>query len=167
MLAIAPVGRIDRGRWSLPAGLRAAYLTGMTGATDHAGLIVLSFDECIRLVAGSTVGRIGFVTGGEVEILPVNHLVDGSTVAFRTLYGSKLGAAAQNAAVSFEADGYDAEGSGWSVLIKGRAEVVTDPALLNRLERKGLRTYVTSVPQPQWVLIRPDAISGRRVPEGG
>jgi nitroimidazol reductase NimA-like FMN-containing flavoprotein (pyridoxamine 5'-phosphate oxidase superfamily) len=140
----------------------------MTGATDHAGLIVLGFDECMQLVAGSTVGRIGFVTSGEVEILPVNHLVDGTTIAFRTLYGSKLGAAAQNAAVSFEVDGYDdAEGSGWSVLVKGRAEVVTDRALLARLERKGLRTYVTSVPRPQWVLIRPEAVTGRRVPEGG
>ena len=100
----------------------------MAGATDHAGLIVLDFDECMRLVAGSPVGRIGFVTGGEVEILPVNHLVDGTAVAFRTLYGSKLGAAVQNDAVSFEVDCYDdAAATGWSVLIKGRAEVVTQP----------------------------------------
>ena len=156
------------GHWSLPAGLRAAYRAGMTGATDHAGLSVLGFDECMGLVAGSTVGRIGFVRSGEVEILPVNHLVDGTTIAFRTLYGSKLGAAAQNAAVSFEVDGYDdAAGSGWSVLIKGHAEVITDTDLLNRLERRGLRTYVTSVPRPQWVLIRPDDVSGRRVPEVG
>ncbi len=138
----------------------------MTGALDHAGLIVLDFDECMRLVAGSPVGRIGFVTGGEVEILPVNHLVDWTAVVFRTLYGSKLDAAVQNDTVSFEVDGYDdAERSGWSVLIKGRAEVVTQPELLERLESRHLQPYVTSVPRPQWVLIRPEAVSGRRVPE--
>jgi hypothetical protein len=84
------------------------------------------------------------------------------------LYGAKLGAAVQGATVTFEVDGYDdAARGGWSVLLKGRAEVVTDPETLARLESRGLQPYVTSPPRPQWVRIRPDTVTGRRVPEDG
>ena len=59
---------------------------------DHAGLETLYFDTCLRLLASVPVGRVGFVADGEVQILPVNHLVDGQDVVFRTAYGSKLSA---------------------------------------------------------------------------
>ena len=52
--------------------------------TDHAGLEILPFDECLRLLASVPVGRVGFVADGEVVILPVNHVVDGQDVIFRT-----------------------------------------------------------------------------------
>jgi hypothetical protein len=38
---------------------------------DHAGLEVLPFDSCLSLLAAVSVGRVGFVAGGEV-LLPVN-----------------------------------------------------------------------------------------------
>jgi nitroimidazol reductase NimA-like FMN-containing flavoprotein (pyridoxamine 5'-phosphate oxidase superfamily) len=134
-------------------------------ATDHAGLVVLSFAECLELINDATVGRVAFVSGGEVEVLPVNYLVDGSAVAFRTAGGSKLGAAVEHAPVTFEVDDYDdREATGWSVLIKGQAEVVSDAEVLRRLERSGLAPYVTSVPHPEWVLIHPNTVTGRRIP---
>ena len=61
--------------------------------TDHAGLEILPFDECLRLLASVPVGRVGFFADGEIVVLPVNHVVDGHDVVFRTAYGSKLSAA--------------------------------------------------------------------------
>ena len=45
--------------------------------TDHAGLEILPFDECLRLLASVPVGRVGFIADGEVVVLPVNHAIDG------------------------------------------------------------------------------------------
>ena len=61
--------------------------------TDHAGLEILPFDECLRLLASVPVGRVGFVVDGEVVVLPVNHVVDGQDVIFRPAYGSKVATA--------------------------------------------------------------------------
>jgi hypothetical protein len=44
---------------------------------DHAGLEILPFSECLRLLASVPVGRVGFFTDGEIVILPVNHILDG------------------------------------------------------------------------------------------
>lgn len=138
----------------------------MAAAMDHAGLAVLSFKECLELIATSGVGRIAFFADGEIEVLPVNYTVDGPAIAFRTSAGSKLDAAVEREVVSFEVDAYDeVERTGWSVLVKGRAKVVSDPAVLARLEVSGLRPYATSVPKPEWILINPNTITGRRVPE--
>jgi hypothetical protein len=61
--------------------------------TDHARLEILPFDECLRLLASIPVGRAGFVADGEVVVLPVNHVVDGQDVIFRTAHGSKAAVA--------------------------------------------------------------------------
>jgi nitroimidazol reductase NimA-like FMN-containing flavoprotein (pyridoxamine 5'-phosphate oxidase superfamily) len=134
-------------------------------ATDHAGLIVIPLDDCLRLMSTVSVGRVAFVSDGEAEVLPVNYTLDGTTVAFRTLQGSKLGAAMHQDAVTFEVDEFDnATSTGWSVVVKGQADFVEDEAVIGRLEAKGLRPYVTSVPRPYWVAIRAHTITGRQVP---
>jgi nitroimidazol reductase NimA-like FMN-containing flavoprotein (pyridoxamine 5'-phosphate oxidase superfamily) len=137
----------------------------MAAATDHAGLVVLSFDECLELMSSSGVGRLAFLADGEIEVLPVNYTIDGARVAFRTTTGAKLDAAVEQAVVAFEVDAFDpSDRTGWSVVIKGRAEVVSDEVLVARLERSGLKPYPASVPKREWVVIHPVAISGRRVP---
>ena len=82
-------------------------------ATDHAGLEILPFDECLRLLASVPVGRVGFVADGEVVVLPVNHLVDGQDVIFRTAHGSKLSAAEGQDLAAFEADNYNEQTRFW------------------------------------------------------
>jgi uncharacterized protein len=137
----------------------------MAAAADHAGLVVLSLDECQELMASSGVGRVAFLADGEIEVLPVNYTVEGARIAFRTAAGSKLEAAVEQAVVAFEVDAYDkSERTGWSVVIKGRAEVVSDRNLIARLERSGLKPYATAVPKPEWVVIHPNTITGRQVP---
>ena len=133
---------------------------------DHAGLETLNFDTCLRLLASVPVGRVGFVADGEVQILPVNHLVDGQDVVFRTAYGSKL-SAAEGAAVrsrSRPTPTTSEAHSGWSVVVTGRAEPVDSDAEIERLGGRGLRPWVTTVERPFWIRIRPSAVTGRRTP---
>jgi nitroimidazol reductase NimA-like FMN-containing flavoprotein (pyridoxamine 5'-phosphate oxidase superfamily) len=137
----------------------------MAAATDHAGLVVLTFEECLELIASRGVGRVAFLADGDIEVLPVNYTIEGARVAFRTAGGSKLEAAVERAVVAFEVDAFDPDSrTGWSVVIKGRAEVVSDAALVARLERSGLKPYATAAPKPEWVVVHPVSITGRRVP---
>jgi len=140
-----------------------------TYPTDHAGLEVLPFDECLRLLASVPVGRVGFVADGEVVVLPVNHVVDGQDVIFRTAHGSKVSAAEGQNRAAFEADYYNEQTrSGWSVLVNGRAEVVDAEADIQRmapsLSRLGVYPWVTAVQHPFWIRIRLTSVSGRQTP---
>lgn len=129
---------------------------------DHAGLEMLPIEDCLRLLASVPVGRFGFHLDGEVIIMPVNHLVDGQDVVFRSARGSKLSAAEGLGNVVFEVDDYDANSrSGWSVLVNGRAEVVYDDAETRVLDTRGLEPWPSAVDRPFWVRVRPTSISGR------
>ena len=93
---------------------------------DHAGLEILPYDECLRLLGTVPVGRVSFLADGEIVVLPVTHVMDGQAPVFRTARGSKLSAAEGQEVVAFEADAYDA--------IAGRvlAASVTEPVRLLR-----------------------------------
>ncbi len=133
--------------------------------TDHAGLEILPFDVCLKLLATVPVGRVSFLADGEIVVLPVNHVVDGQDPVFRTARGSKLSAAEGQDLVAFEADSYDERTkSGWSVLVNGRAQAVYEEAEIRRLSRLGLHPWVTAVERPFWVRIRPSSITGRQTP---
>jgi nitroimidazol reductase NimA-like FMN-containing flavoprotein (pyridoxamine 5'-phosphate oxidase superfamily) len=137
-------------------------------ATDRAGLEILHLGDCFWLLGSVPVGRLGFQAGGEVIILPVNFLVDGQDVVFRTGAGSKLSSIEVGRYVGFEADAYDpAAETGWSVLVSGLAEIIEDEADVARLDALGLRSWGGSAAEPVelvWVRIRPSSISGRRIP---
>lgn len=133
--------------------------------TDHAGLETLGFDVCLRRLASVPVGRVGFYADGELVVLPVNHVVEGQDVIFRTARGSKLSAAEGQNLVVFEADDYDQQTqSGWSVLVNGRAEVVYEETEIQRLSHLGLHPWVTAVERPFWIRIRPASVTGRQIP---
>jgi nitroimidazol reductase NimA-like FMN-containing flavoprotein (pyridoxamine 5'-phosphate oxidase superfamily) len=131
---------------------------------DHAGLAVLGYEECLRLAGSEPLGRIAFAEAGDIHVFPVNHCVLDGLVAFRTGDGTKLGAAMEGSVVAFEVDRYDADRrTGWSVLIKGRVEVVPEGTLRLRLRTTGLESWRSRVPRPEWVVIRPDTVTGRRL----
>ena len=137
-------------------------------ATDRAGLQILHLGDCFLLLKSAPVGRIGFAEGGEVVILPVNFLVDGQDVVFRTGAGSKLSAVEVGHYVGFEADSYDpATESGWSVVVNGLAEIVESDEDAARLDGLGLASWGGAGSGRVWVRIRPTSITGRRIPAGG
>ena len=132
---------------------------------DHAGLETLPFDACLDLLGSVPLGRVGFYADGEVAMLPVNHVMDGQDIVFRSAPGSKLTAAEEQNLVTFEADQYDAQTrTGWSVLVTGQATVVYDEAETERLGRLGLEPWITAVEHPFWIRIRPTSVTGRRTP---
>ena len=156
---------MERGPAAAQDPLAPPLVPDMTGLADHAGLETLPLEVCLRLLESVPVGRVSFSTDGEVVTLPVNHVVDGQDVVFRTDRGSKLSAADRQDHVAFEADDYDLRTrTGWSVLVKGRAEVVREDSEIQRLSHLGLYPWVTAVNRPFWIRIRPTSVTGRHTP---
>lgn len=107
------------------------------------GLTALSPQECLALLRGHPVhvGRLGVTdVDGQPLIVPVNYRLDGDTVVIRRGPDSLIAQRARGHPVAFEVDDVDAPWQeGWSVLIQGRADPVTDEAELARLRQLPLR----------------------------
>ena len=124
----------------------------------------LSRAECVELLRSQlNLGRIGYVVDGVPVILPVNFVVDGESVVFVTASGSKLSWLSNHTRVSFEVDrGRPLDESGWSVLVHGTAQEVTDSAELELLRRGPLHSWAVASGE-HWVRVSLDEVSGRRL----
>lgn len=134
-------------------------------ASDKSGTTVLTVDECMRLLTSTVprIGRVGFLSDGRPVIIPVNYLFHEGSVVFRSDGGAKLRAAEAGQHVAFEVDAVDPTWEeGWSVVVQGRAEVVCDPADLDRLDGLPLRPWGPG-PKASYVRIMSTEISGRRL----
>jgi nitroimidazol reductase NimA-like FMN-containing flavoprotein (pyridoxamine 5'-phosphate oxidase superfamily) len=130
---------------------------------DHAGMDVLPHEECLRLAASQPVGRVAFMSDGEPIVLPVNHALVGQFVVFRTLVGTKLNAVAKGTPMAFEVDSFDEAGqTGWSVVFRGTAEEIDE----DDMRDLDLLSWVDEPVRDRWVRIRPDTVTGRRIPDG-
>ena len=132
------------------------------------GFLEIDRDGCMRILAAASglVGRIAFsMPGSRPSICPVNYAFDGPTesVVFRSALGSRLLAALSSGPATFEIDGGDpVERTGWSVIIAGQSEEVTDPAEIERLEAFELEPWAPGL-KTHWVRIRATSVSGRRI----
>ena len=132
--------------------------------TDHAGLGILGREECEGLLRSASVGRLAFVSDGEVVVVPVNFRFHEGTIVIRTAVGSKLEAAARHAQMTFEIDGWnDVTETGWSVLAKGGAREVLSDEEAADLMQLGLRPWADAAGKRRWLRIRPDEITGRKI----
>jgi nitroimidazol reductase NimA-like FMN-containing flavoprotein (pyridoxamine 5'-phosphate oxidase superfamily) len=123
---------------------------------------VIDDEACIELVRSTPIGRIGFMSDGWPLVLPVNFAWYEGSIVFRTIEGQKLAAAAERQPVCFEVDRWDATTrSGWSVVIRGTANEVTDWAEIAHLENIGLAPWSKEKWRPLWVRVDPSEISGR------
>jgi nitroimidazol reductase NimA-like FMN-containing flavoprotein (pyridoxamine 5'-phosphate oxidase superfamily) len=123
-------------------------------------------DGCLQMLAAASrgIGRIAFSVSPPV-IRPVNYAFDDRTqsVVFRSALGPKLREGLSSGIAAFEIDGTDpVERTGWSVIIEGDAEEVTEPAEIGRLEDFGLEPWAPGV-KTSWVRIRATSASGRRI----
>lgn len=135
----------------------------MSSNVERTGIEVLSFDECRELLASTQVGRIAFVSAGDIDVFPVNYAMVGHQITIRTAVGEKLEAALMEQPVSFEIDHFDTDAhTGWSVLAKGVAHPVEDEDR-ERLEASGLRPWAGTDQRDHWIQIRPHELTGRRV----
>ncbi len=128
------------------------------------GLEIIDPDECRRLLAGDEVGRLAVIDGGTPAIFPVNYVVDGDSVVFRTAVGTKLAAGTRHP-VAFEIDDFDRESrTGWSVVVSGHLVEAPpfDTATLERVQALPLESWAGG-DKPHWMRLVPSRISGRRI----
>lgn len=130
---------------------------------DRNGLEVLGRDDCLRLLATATLGRVGLTSDALPYVLPVNFTLVSEHILFRTGRGTKLEAATRNAVVAFEADAIDPMShTGWSVMVTAIARELADPAHLDP-------SSVTAI--PRWasrdegrvIALDTNRVSGRRL----
>ncbi|QKG27118.1 pyridoxamine 5'-phosphate oxidase family protein [Actinomadura verrucosospora] len=133
---------------------------------DRSGLEVLGPRECRALLRHAEVGRIVFTHNALPAVQPVNYVVDGEDIVFRTSGSSRLATAATGAIVAFEIDDFDTEArTGWSVVAVGPARRVSAPGEITALEKADLRTWAQGQ-RDQFIRIRPEMLSGRRIRHG-
>jgi uncharacterized protein len=135
--------------------------------TGAPALADLDRDECLRLLGAGQIGRLVVLTaaGNTPVIRPVNYVFDeaSQSIAFRCGEGTKLITLLHASRAWFEVDEIDAANrTGWSVLVSGVTEIVSERHEIQRLERLGLESWIAG-PAAHWVRIRARVVSGRRV----
>ncbi len=144
-------------------GCTAELPPGLGRAGYHTRLLELDPRECHRLLSSHGVGRIGVTTDEGPSILPVNYLVDGDRIAYRSAHDS-VPTAAAGRSVAFEVDHIDeALSQGWSVLVVGTATAVDDPEAVRRLDALARTTPWAGGPRNVWLTITPERVTGRRI----
>jgi nitroimidazol reductase NimA-like FMN-containing flavoprotein (pyridoxamine 5'-phosphate oxidase superfamily) len=107
-----------------------------------------------------SLGRLVTILGGQPEIFPVNFVTQRRTVLFRTAQGTKLFSAVMSGGVAFEADDHTAA-EGWSVIIKGRARVLSANAEILEAQEAPLLPWTATL-KPLFVRVIALEITGRR-----
>jgi len=137
-------------------------------ASDDAGLAVLLPHECLQLLDTHLpkVGRLGIVSDGRPDVMPVNYAVVGGEVVFRTGLGEKLAVAVDGAPVAFEVDAIDQSWQeGWSVVVHGHAQLLHDDAEIAELGQHLAQSWVPAE-RAYHIKIVPDSITGRSIDIG-
>jgi nitroimidazol reductase NimA-like FMN-containing flavoprotein (pyridoxamine 5'-phosphate oxidase superfamily) len=131
--------------------------------TDHRVIDALARDECLRLLACHSVGRLAFMdhVGIFPMLIPVTYALHGGAVVFRTGHGSQLGVATRGEPVAFEVDRTDQLHQGWSVVVRGFARLVTEPDEMLRL-LDAVQPWAPGS-KPNCLRIEARQISGRRI----
>ena len=141
------------------------------GGDDATEIERIDENRCWAMLAGTPVGRIGVIVDGTAEIYPVNYAVDRTssgtpTILFRTDPGTKLAGLAKHPRVSLEIDDLDPTNhTGWSILVKGRAEQVralTDADERHRIEQIPLHHWYAG-PKRHTIRLVPTDVTGRRI----
>lgn len=130
-----------------------------TSPPRPATLVELNPDQCFALLRTVEIGRVGVSRAYRAPlVVPVNFVVDGEAVVFRTDTGTKLRAVAAGP-ISFEADGIDRyRRQGWSVLLEGRAYEATHW----EVEHLEVEPWAGGR-RDHWVRLVPDEVSGRLI----
>ena len=112
--------------------------------------------ECLELLAGESVGRIATCVDGQApEVVPVNFILDGEFIVFRS--APRRAVELRSRPASFEVDRFDPSRKlGWSVLVRGwLAPNSGDPETEVSVWAPGDR--------PVLLQLEPEKITGRRI----
>jgi nitroimidazol reductase NimA-like FMN-containing flavoprotein (pyridoxamine 5'-phosphate oxidase superfamily) len=126
---------------------------------DGNPVLELDDEQSWRLLEGTQHGRLVVSVAGEPDIFPVNYVTSGRKVYLRTAPGNKLAQLTINATVLFETDGITSD-EAWSVVLRGKARVLSNSAELAAVEELGLKSWVPTL-KDFYVEIEPLSVSGR------
>lgn len=121
-------------------------------------------DACWAALERAPLARIAVCAAGEVDVSPINVVVDDGSVLFRTAPGSKLLGLVAHPGVAVEVDGYD-DTSAWSVVLKGEAERVELQSEIDVAEQLPLHPWIPTL-KYRWVRVRATRVTGRRFVRG-
>jgi nitroimidazol reductase NimA-like FMN-containing flavoprotein (pyridoxamine 5'-phosphate oxidase superfamily) len=127
---------------------------------DTGALEELDHDECLKRVATMSVGRVAVAAddGRGPIVVPVNYVLDGEFIVFRSGAGTKLHAL-RDAPMSFQVDVVDpSHHTGWSVLIRGVAYEVT----AQEVKHLAVEPWAPGG-KHHWIRLVPTAITGRNI----
>ncbi|MGZ8805089.1 MAG: pyridoxamine 5'-phosphate oxidase family protein [Microbacterium sp.] len=128
------------------------------------GLVRLNRRQCIELLAASPFARVGVSVDALPAILPVTIAMMDDAVVFRTVPGTKLAFASNQAIVAVEADSYDpAKRDGWSVLVRGVASELVDADEIAGARGLLADSWLTDGDAAHYVSVSCDLVTGRRL----
>jgi nitroimidazol reductase NimA-like FMN-containing flavoprotein (pyridoxamine 5'-phosphate oxidase superfamily) len=148
-------------------GTPVASMSPSSPGSDLHGVTLeeIAVAECWRLLATHQVGRVAVIVGRYPLVFPVNYVLDGMHIMFRTSAGTKLWAI-KRSNVTFEVDDLELESrSGWSVMVCGAAQE------LDIVKGRGAARRSNGASPTPWapgqrdhtVRIVPDQVTGRRI----
>lgn len=127
----------------------------------------LSVQECEDLLRAGVAGRIAVSTPGGPHIIPVNYSVVDGAIVVRTSPYSLLGTHGRNTVLAFEVDYVDHEQQhGWSVVARGRSEVVTDTDELEHIRAEWAPRPWAAGARNLYLRIPWSELTGRRLGTG-
>lgn len=128
--------------------------------------VQLTAGECRDLLEAGVVGRVAMATPVGPRITPVNYVVHGDAIVFRTAPYSELSTYGWNVDLAFEIDELDHDSRlGWSVVAVGRARVVEDPDEVQEIRRTEDPAPWASGPRHLYVSLAWRQLSGVRLAE--
>ncbi len=122
-------------------------------------VVILTPEECREHLAVAELGRIVTNVGEVIDIFPVNYVLDGDEIVFRTAEGSKLLELTINDEVLFQVDDHS-ETDAWSVVVRGTARRLETNDEVDRADRLPLRPWIPTL-KHNYVSITPHELTGR------
>lgn len=141
--------------------LSRLLMTATAAPGPGGALVAMPPEECVRLLAGCSLGRLAYLArAGVPDIVPVNYVLDGDDVLIRSGPGPKLQAAERRELVAFEVDRLDDDArTGWSVVVHGLAERVS----WREQQQLDAGSPWASGPRHHVIRVTPRRITGRRL----
>lgn len=117
----------------------------------------------MALLRSHSFGRVAYTDHALPAITPVNYVLDGDSIVFRTAPGTRLADGTRDAVVAFEVDRADElTQAGWSVVVVGMASQITRASDALRAMALSLTPWAGG-DRHHFVRITPTFVSGRRV----
>ncbi|GAA4392667.1 hypothetical protein GCM10023088_71050 [Actinomadura verrucosospora] len=135
-------------------------------SSDEPVLEELDRAECMKLLAGGTIGRVAFDDGEGPTVIPVNYAVEGDSVIFRTSAAGRLtrnlltAVTGGEVRAAFEVDRFEeARHEGWSVLLRGGAHLLSEA---EKAEVAQVRPWPGG-DREAWFRLAASSVTGRRL----